>query len=132
MTIQQIDERIQELWGLVARGQHVGGVYQEQGAAVAKCMPVIQELRAMMQDHWQPIETAPKDGTRIITGRVGCECHCSYFHQTHKEWWAEYADGPGWQPTHWKPMPERMTSARRIQTTSLLDAILTESPQEVM
>lgn len=127
MTIQQIDDKINKLKTDARSFQCLGGPYKAKGYGIAKCLPVIQELRAMI-DEWQPIETAPHDGTRIITGREGCECHCSYFHQTHKEWWVEYADGPGWQPTHWKPMPERMTTN---QTTSLLDAMLQESPQEV-
>lgn len=128
MTIQQIDDAIQKLRGLVARGQQVGAPYKEQGAAVAKCMPVIEELRKLIDNDWQPIETAPTDGTRIIATSKGCEVQCHYFHQTAKQWWIEYADGPGWQPTHWKPMPKFIP-----QTTapcSLLDALFEESPQE--
>ena len=50
MTLQQIDEQIQKLQNIVDRGKHVDGVYQEQGAAVANCMPVIQELRARINN----------------------------------------------------------------------------------
>lgn len=131
MTIQQIDERIKELQALIDTEQYAGTVYQEQKDAIATCMPVIEKLRRMVDEQWLPIETAPKDGTRIIGVSAGCEPRCYYFNQTHKQWVIDYADGPGWQPTHYKPMPQFIKLERTKTPTSLLDAILTESPQEV-
>ena len=68
--------------------------------------------------HWQTIETAPKDGTRVllafdarvlvgwwvdeVTTRYGRE------HRRHQEWHAE-GMGTLWRPyetpTHWMPLP---------------------------
>jgi hypothetical protein len=60
---------------------------------------------------WQPIETAPKDGTRIlacVAGREGVEIVA---HATHKHrgppWREHYSLGRVcWhQPSHWMPLP---------------------------
>jgi len=62
---------------------------------------------------WQPIETAPKDGTHIIAFRPSDPAHIEGMY------WADYEDGSGswhWsydgdspvegaQPTHWMPEP---------------------------
>ena len=62
---------------------------------------------------WQPISTAPKDGTHIIAFRTSKPDHIESMY------WAEYDEGGGawhWsydgdsptqnQPTHWMPLPE--------------------------
>lgn len=60
---------------------------------------------------WQPIETAPRDGTEILTCRAG-----SNFAATIRVCWfvKDQYDGYYWQddadsepePTHWAPLPE--------------------------
>ncbi len=65
---------------------------------------------------WQPIETAPRDGTRILA-TDGVEVSTTHW----EDCWAchaEIAHGPGddggwtiydhheeWNPTHWMPLP---------------------------
>lgn len=64
---------------------------------------------------WQPIETAPKDGTPIIVGVAGLDRSSGEAH-----WWQGEDGRGGWQtwdganhrrtvyattPTHWMPMP---------------------------
>jgi len=54
---------------------------------------------------WQPIETAPKDGTRILAGSHGCRVSVHYWNSIEKGWMIDYADGLSWEPTHWTPLP---------------------------
>ncbi len=63
---------------------------------------------------WQPIETAPTDGSRILAGSKPDQWVCCAYYETDKghEGWRE--DGTHWtdatdgsvNPTHWQPMPE--------------------------
>lgn len=57
---------------------------------------------------WQPIETAPKDGTRILLGRVGYPwVFAGLWNDAYKHWstgigaMAYFAE-----PTHWAPHPQ--------------------------
>jgi hypothetical protein len=65
---------------------------------------------------WQPIETAPKDGTVIdLWDRYGFRWtnrhwgHHSFLHgkpTDEPSWGAPTTDGPGPDPSHWMPLPE--------------------------
>jgi hypothetical protein len=63
---------------------------------------------------WQPIETAPKDGARVLLGRFAPRMdrhgYCAV------DWYRQAKDGNGfigfgkfnmtfWPPTHWMPLP---------------------------
>jgi hypothetical protein len=57
-------------------------------------------------NEWQPIETAPKDGTAILCwdghNRVICRRdngHFNVIHDSEDYHWSEYS------PTHWQPLP---------------------------
>lgn len=56
---------------------------------------------------WQPIESAPRDGTEILTwcpqlyqGKGGCKILL----WTRGEWHS-LPFGRDWRPTHWMPVP---------------------------
>jgi len=67
-----------------------------------------------MKEKWQPIETAPKDGTWIALWSDGSKVQAgywgpSYFGSDHK--WIQYAHRSECEevepePTHWQPLPE--------------------------
>lgn len=56
---------------------------------------------------WQPISTAPKDGTEIIVFRNDAGVFCAFFHEETECWFS--ADGlddiTDDMPTHWMPLP---------------------------
>jgi hypothetical protein len=59
---------------------------------------------------WQPIETAPKDGTRITLGTTeygGVVWNdCRWEKMTRKpDRWASFIGPVPWTPTHWMPLP---------------------------
>ena len=73
---------------------------------------------------WQPIETAPKDGTRIMVycPRLGVNCSANWnddkYARKPRPYWThmgEYLWGKTMvredQPTHWMPMPEAPAEA---------------------
>lgn len=74
--------------------------------------PLIRDLLTLIDQGWQPIETAPKDGTWIIVGWFELPGQCFY----QRAFW-HTADGGRWcdthtawtgaphqeDPTHWRP-----------------------------
>ena len=58
---------------------------------------------------WQPIDTAPKDGTRVLLTdgkftQIGLWCQWLSVPGNPEEWF--YEGGRGWNdPTHWMPLP---------------------------
>jgi hypothetical protein len=51
---------------------------------------------------WQPIETAPKDGTMILLCTPGGKAAGGAFHARYKVWSWPYVMA---EPTHWQPLP---------------------------
>lgn len=61
--------------------------------------PITWNTRA---DDWQPIETAPKDGSTVIV-----EGGTAYWHNGYAAWFSHSAQRPiEWPVTRWKPLPE--------------------------
>ena len=78
--------------------------------AETQAREVLRQLRAAgVMPQWQPIETAPKDGTRVLVWRrdedgythrrVGVD----HFNVEIGKWWRSRRD---MYPTHWMPLPE--------------------------
>ena len=57
---------------------------------------------------WQPIETAPKDGTEILTIRSNGYIRNARWYDNpfgRKDTVIDCADGKWWSVTHWMPLP---------------------------
>jgi hypothetical protein len=56
---------------------------------------------------WQPIETAPKDGTPALfyeRNTYDYEIHLGYYDKG--SWWNNLFEPYRFYPTHWMPLPE--------------------------
>lgn len=64
---------------------------------------------------WQPIETAPKDGKRLILGwddSASLPMHCEMgVFKGAKRWCNTYGHPFSGEPTHWMPLPAPPASA---------------------
>jgi hypothetical protein len=95
---------------------------------------------------WQPIDTAPKDGTSVLlsmpSGRVEIG---SWFHSMHTRNGAITYENEGWScgglgsyferapnPTHWMPLPEAVPVQSDIDTepTSATFGLFIPVPQD--
>jgi hypothetical protein len=52
---------------------------------------------------WQPIETAPKDGTEFLAFQPGWELDFAWWDQARGMWMDRHGDQT--VPTHWIPLP---------------------------
>jgi len=83
----------------------------EDAAGIEKCADAILRLLSVpsvLPEGWRPIESAPKDGTRVIAVQDGLEPEIQYWHV--RVGWVN--DGDHYRdPTHWKPLPPPPVSA---------------------
>ena len=90
--------------------------YDHDGACALNAWGVELVLSAaptpqVTEDHWLPIETAPKDGTRIIVGyarQSGFPVKVVFYNKLHN-YWSHYGDielGLEGNATHWMPLPK--------------------------
>lgn len=112
-----------KLPSLVATDNHDSGCSMHNGPAMpaGECdcslrhsVTVIPPSGLAIGDHWQPIETAPMDGTEVILFYPHL-CNdgfvtAGYFHGAQDDyeshWYADLVNGGASPPTHWKPMPK--------------------------
>lgn len=85
-------------------------------------------MTSKQTSEWQDIETAPKDGSKIILGypETPCDeetCYMShvgegYYHSWHKSFNFLNTDGRHTilAPTHWQPLPEAPKSSSQDWT----------------
>ena len=76
--------------------------------SMAEMDSAIAALRQAIElDGWRPIETAPKDGTRIlafIDWWDGPESNTGRF--KNGRFWPDYRDATSKMPTHWRSLPD--------------------------
>jgi hypothetical protein len=64
---------------------------------------------------WQPIETAPRDGTEILTVRSNGYIQNAKWYDNpfgRKDTVIDDADGKWWPVTHWMPLPPPPTEEK--------------------
>jgi len=73
---------------------------------------VLAAEKAKAEPVWQPIETAPKDGTRIIVTNesvVWTDVKWVVRPRAGERWEHSYLGALGWEPTRWMPTPAAPT-----------------------
>jgi hypothetical protein len=78
------------------------------------CDDVREELAELQKrGEWQPIESAPKDGTLVLICFADGEIYIARNEgkpdSQHNDWWDQDGLDFGYgasQPTHWMPLPE--------------------------
>ena len=112
LTIEQIDIGLNALSEFKKAYEIDGAV--ERLRAIESIRPTLEllmptALEMAKGNVWQPIETAPKDGTQII---VGCSKYKrSYVAIFERGTWRSGWEGGDWtfdvelKPTHWMPLP---------------------------
>jgi hypothetical protein len=61
-----------------------------------------------MNSTWQPIETAPVDGTRVLLFTPGRGVDVGYWYQPDRLWdrdWSSKKMARAEPPSHWMPLP---------------------------
>jgi len=95
-----MSDRQQELFNLMS---------QEHGLTLLESEMHDIEHVVLRMDQWQPIATAPKDGTRIFAYEPGLpEEDDNYWvlFWDHDKWTDPYEEYETYHPTHWQPLPE--------------------------
>jgi hypothetical protein len=62
-----------------------------------------------MPHEWQPIDTAPKDGTRILFLAYGDMVYAGDWNECRESFEPDFWEGPNFDEgdiTHWMPLPE--------------------------
>lgn len=74
---------------------------------------LLDAARATLLNYWQPIETAPRDGTRIL-----CYLPFGRGFTTQTHWHIDkrggnwYDEGGELCPTHWMPLPDKPENSK--------------------
>jgi hypothetical protein len=114
-----IDELIERIDDIIEGAKDFDGLITPIGETFLDCKVELQQLKAIQESKWQPIETAPKD-TWIIVGREDDEIAIAsdYIYigvsgiPKYIGWVSNSYDERGereslwFEPTHWQPLLE--------------------------
>ena len=64
------------------------------------------ENESLKRDQWQPIETAPKDGTVFLVCRKHATHPLMVRYESSYDWFANYDGEHVYDLTHWMPLPK--------------------------
>ncbi len=85
------------------RHEHYGTAYTTQKFHPYLKKIGVEQLRADLKEAWQPIETAPKDGTEVLA--LCCEDHTQLVYAMGEGLWKSVSTDRYVIPTHWMPLP---------------------------
>ena len=88
--------------------------YQDdQEVNAHRATAAIRTAGLVIEQDWQPIETAPRDGTAVLCwpfnysslfeGKAEPEIVIGFFSED--DWWCESTVAKTFDPTHWRPLP---------------------------
>lgn len=115
MTTDEIVEVMKEAMQPFFRDQEYDAMVV---AAYEAARPLIEAEERERCAKWQPIGTAPRDGSRFLAFEEGRES------QRYECWWQnDFGHWEGWmddwdsepEPTHWMPLPSAPTIAAAIR-----------------
>lgn len=106
---------------LMQHGLHTSIAWPLSGRTIDDRIAIARALVAAagyaVEQDWQPIETAPKDGTRLLCFAPAAEDRASLVRSDF--WWVrERAFAhmrPGQPYTHWRPLPTAPAVAKETQ-----------------
>ena len=102
---------------LAAYAKGAEKILDTRGTVMAEAIAAIEELEARNQ--WQPIETAPKDGTEVDLwgvnhlhyNKIGVRLNniawgrvTDWIGREYEDW--QTGRGEDFEPTHWMPLPQ--------------------------
>lgn len=103
---------IEELLQTVKWDNETNALHARAATALRDQEAEIRRLEERVLPEWQPIETAPKNGTRILLIRIGYDdaaiCGSWDFYNEDYAWQddARHFDFIGYPPTHWMLLPK--------------------------
>jgi len=76
---------------------------------IQQALQISRECKQNCNSAWQPIETAPKDGSDILVFESGF-WHIVYWNKQ-LSWWdtVDCVESSDFNPTHWQPLPTAPT-----------------------
>ena len=73
---------------------------------LAELAAIKAENESLKRDQWQPIETAPKDGTVFLVWRKHATHPLMVRYESSYDWFANYDGEHVYDLTHWMPLPK--------------------------
>jgi hypothetical protein len=115
LSVQDIAR--QKAWFESSAGGKSVAVFWKEAFDAGVKQAVLAMKREIIADGWQPIETAPMDGSKIWAtyynqgSIIPVWTHPAYWHSQKKDWRAVGSNGSTLLiPTHWMPLPKPPTN----------------------